>query len=148
MRFTIRRADATDIDEILAFLDEGLRRDYFLRRGILRCWITGDNGDGTWRRPGCVLLAEAEGETVGIAIMSERSSRLFNLFVHPEWRGKGVGRKLLEACSPRTVRVKRDMSSGDPAGFYRRMGYIPEPYAEGYIQVWTREPMLPIGRGK
>jgi hypothetical protein len=43
--------------------------------------------------------------------------------VHPYARGLGIGRLLVDAVDVDRIRVKTDMSSGDPAGFYTRLGY-------------------------
>ena len=89
------------------------------------------------RRFAEVVLAKAAGESVGFALFFHNYSTflgrpgiyLEDLFVVPEWRGKGVGRELLVTLA--RVAVERGcgrlewsvLDWNEPAiGFYRRMG--------------------------
>ncbi len=57
----------------------------------------------------------------------EEESSLFNIFVLPQYQGKGVGRKIIEALEqdPYFFRAKRIEipASVTACGFYRKMGY-------------------------
>jgi GNAT superfamily N-acetyltransferase len=114
-RLTVRTALEGDLTPLSFFFDAILRRDYFLRRGQLREILSG--------RRHKAFVAEIEGVLVGVAILTA-GARLINVLVHPAYRGLGIGRALL-ACSGATeVRAKRDMSTGDPRGFYRALGFV------------------------
>ncbi len=126
---TIRRGEPDDLSPLSFFCDTALRRDYFLRRGQLAEMLRGDRHE--------VYIAEIDGVLVGLAVLT-RPGRLVNVLVHPAYRGLGIGRCLVVTAGPREVRVKTDMSSGDPRPFYRRLGFRPsgERNARGNIEVF------------
>lgn len=126
---TIRPALPGDLVPLRFFCDTALRKDYFVRRGHLAEMI-----GGTRHR---VFIAEIDGVLVGLAVVT-RPGRLVNALVHPAYRGLGLGRALVEAAGPREVRVKTDMSSGDPRPFYRRLGFrfSGQTNARGNIEVF------------
>ena len=50
---------------------------------------------------------------------------LYGLFVEPAARGRGVGRKLVEAAEALAAgAVFMSLDAGEAAGFYRRLGYV------------------------
>jgi len=57
----------------------------------------------------------------------EDESSLFNIFVHPDWQGKGVGRRIVETLEQDDyfLRAKRIEIPASVTGceFYRKMGY-------------------------
>lgn len=53
----------------------------------------------------------------------EPSRTLIHLLVHGDYRGMGIGRDVVKVLSPKYVRSKSDQSSGNPIGFYKRLGY-------------------------
>lgn len=112
--FEIRRAGPGDFDALRFFCDCILRRDYFIRAGQLEEILSGDRHEAWLVGEGIALVA--------FAILS-RGSRLVNVLVHPSWRGMGLGEALVNASGATSVRVKLDMRSGDPEGFYRRIGF-------------------------
>ncbi len=119
---TVRAAVAGDLEPLLFFFDTALRRDYFLRRGQLADMLRGPNHQ--------VYVAEIDMVLVGVAVTT-RGARLVNALVHPAYRGLGIGRRLVEASAAREVRAKLDMSSGDPRGFYRSLGFAETGEATG-----------------
>jgi len=113
-RLHVRPAGKTDFTPLIFFFDTVLRRDYFMKRGQLEDILTSD-------RHG-VFVAELDDVLVGVAILT-RGARLVNVLVHPSYRALGIGRALIEQSAAREVRVKLDMSTGDPRGFYDRLGF-------------------------
>jgi len=113
-RLTVRRAQPGDRVPLSFFFDAILRRDYFLRRGQLEDILNGPHHE--------VYVAEIDAVLVGVAITT-RGSRLINAIVHPAYRGLGIGRALLRKSKVTEVRAKLDMSTGDPRGFYRALGF-------------------------
>lgn len=111
---TLRRATQCDLAPLEFFFDTALRRDYFVRRGQLAEILRGARHE--------VFVAEIDAVLVGVAITT-RGARLVNALVHPAYRGLGIGRELVAASGAREVRAKIDMSSGDPRGFYRSLGF-------------------------
>ncbi len=112
----MRKAGIVDREPIRFFFDTALRRDYFVRRGQLDDLLLGRYHD--------VFLAELGGVLVGIAIKTQ-GTRLVNVLIHPAYRGLRIGQALIEATGATEVRAKADMSSGDPRGFYEKMGFRP-----------------------
>ncbi len=112
---TVRPASRGDLVPLNFFFDAVLRRDYFLRRGQLEELVGG--------RYHQVYVAEIDAVLVGVAVTT-RGSRLVNALVHPAYRGLGIGRELVNCTGATEVRAKLDMSSGDPRGFYRSLGFV------------------------
>ncbi len=113
---TVRPAGQGDLVPLNFFFDTVLRRDYFIRRGQLEDLVGGQYHQ--------VYVAEIDAVLVGVAITT-RGSRLVNTLVHPAYRGLGIGKELVGRCGATEVRAKLDMSTGDPRGFYRRLGFVP-----------------------
>jgi GNAT superfamily N-acetyltransferase len=114
-RLAVRPACQTDLVPLNFFFDTALRRDYFVRRGQLEDFVNGHHHE--------VYVAEIDAVLVGVAITT-RGSRLVNALVHPAYRGLGIGKALLERSGATEVRAKLDMSTGDPRGFYRALGFV------------------------
>ena len=111
----VRLARQSDLVPLNFFFDAVLRRDYFLRRGQLEQIVRGPHHQ--------LYVAEIHSVLVGVAITT-RGSRLVNAVVHPAYRGLGIGRELLKCSGVTEVRAKLDMSTGDPRGFYRSLGFV------------------------
>jgi GNAT superfamily N-acetyltransferase len=114
VNLTVRPAVRSDLRPLGFFFDTVLRRDYFLRRGQLTEMLHGPHHQ--------LYVAEIDTILVGVAITT-RHTRLVNVLVHPGYRGLGIGPALLGHANVREVRVKTNMSTGDPRAFYRRLGY-------------------------
>jgi GNAT superfamily N-acetyltransferase len=88
----------------------------------------------------CVhVKAVAGGEIVGMVLVREFWN-LCNLFVHPQWQRKGIGRALLEAgCAPCKGRSPKGAillnAAPNAVGFYARLGFV------------EREPTRPLPPG-
>ena len=136
---TISVATERDVPQVLAFIkalaeyerladsvvatEEGLRMTLFGARPYAEC-----------------VIARWNGEPAGFALFFHNYSTflarpgvyLEDLFVNPEFRGKGIGRSLLQYLAK--VAVERDcgrlewsvLDWNAPAiGFYRRLGAVP-----------------------
>ncbi len=68
------------------------------------------------------VLCIDELKILGWAVV-EPSSTIIHLLVAGNHRGHGIGKKLVECCAAKYVRSKSDQSSGNPIGFYERLGY-------------------------
>ena len=108
---------------VQAFLDEHLRRDYFIPARQLREILV-----GRYHR---TLLAIARDELLGLAIMTRRLRTLVNLLVSPCERKRGIGDALLSRLRVERIRVKTNVSDGDPTGYYLNRGYRMSPERTG-----------------
>lgn len=61
-------------------------------------------------------------QVVGWAVV-EPAGTMIHLLVAGNYRGKGIGSRLLKILSPRCIRSKLDQSTGNPEKFYKRFGY-------------------------
>jgi putative acetyltransferase len=68
-------------------------------------------------------MRDADGQVVGF--IGVENGEIQSLFIHPDWRGKGIGRKLLtwavETRGATTLDVNEQNEQA--IGFYRRMGF-------------------------
>jgi GNAT superfamily N-acetyltransferase len=75
-----------------------------------------------------VIVAEDEGQMLGLAELSPDGGELEKLFVAPEAMGRGLGRQLLDWCAREAAGrgVASLVIESDPgaADFYRRMGAV------------------------
>lgn len=134
--FRIEPATVEDVPLILRFITglaeyEKLAHEMRATEDQLRATLFGD------RRDAEVVIARAGGEPVGFALffhtystfLGQRGLYLEDLFVVPEWRGRGAGRALLAhlAC----VAIERDcgrlewtvLDWNEPAiRFYKSLG--------------------------
>ena len=79
---------------------------------------------------GAVWIAIDKNEIIGVRVGKKR---VYNLCVHPEYRGQGVGRELINCFPPDTIRVKAYPSDKlskkqktefkSPEEFYKALGY-------------------------
>ena len=115
MSYAIRDAVADDFAGITTFLDEFLRRDYFIPYRQLRDILGG--------RHHRAIIAIDEERIVGLAIMTRALRTLVNLLVDPCERKRGIGDALLSRLRVERIRVKMNVSEGDPTSYYLRRGY-------------------------
>jgi len=109
---TYRQATKADFARILAFVDIFLRRDYLVRRAELERKL----------EVGTMLIVMDAEKLVSWAVMGKNES-LWNLLVHPKYRGRHIGQTIVERFRPLIIRSKSDQSTGDPTPFYRKLGY-------------------------
>jgi len=69
------------------------------------------------------FLATSDCSLLGWAVIQKDGS-LIHLLVAGNFRGLGIGRKIIETLRPKLVRSKSNQSSGDPAKFYEKLGYV------------------------
>ncbi len=48
---------------------------------------------------------------------------LIHLLISGPYRGKGIGKAMISILLPRVIRSKKDQSTGNPIGFYEKLGY-------------------------
>lgn len=115
MGFSIRDAGLDDLAIVATFLDQFLAGDYFMPYAQVRHVL-----GGRYHR---TLLAVESGLIVGIAIMSRAQRTLVNLLVRPCERKRGIADALLFRLRVERIRVKMNVTDGDPTGYYLKRGY-------------------------
>jgi len=125
MEVVYRRANDSDFERVVNFVDfwltgggladgvPGSGHDFFVPRGLHEKYFA----------KYVVLLALYESEIVGWAVKTNKGV-LIHLLVAGTFRGSGIGSEMLRRMSPDVVRSKFDQSSGDPAAFYAKHGYV------------------------
>jgi len=69
-----------------------------------------------------VVIAVYDGEVFGWAVKQHQQT-LIHLLIDGNFRGKGLGQKLLKELDPRLIRCKTDQSTGNPTSFFEKHGY-------------------------
>jgi predicted GNAT family N-acyltransferase len=99
--------------------------------------------------PGClhVLACDGADNPIGTARLT-KSGKIGRMAVLPEYRGRGVGRKMLEAITehgrsngPANFHLSAQISA---VGFYEKMGF--EPYGEKFQEAGIRHINMRPGR--
>jgi DNA-binding MarR family transcriptional regulator/ribosomal protein S18 acetylase RimI-like enzyme len=107
---------------------------------------------------GCFVLASSDGEPVacgGVQTIGDRIGEVKRMWVHDEWRGAGLGSRLLRrledearALGHRTVRLDTNGTLTEAIAMYGRAGYRPiERYNDNpYAQAWFEKRLTPRAR--
>ena len=162
----IRKAELHDVLAICRFGEAHVRAHYAPLLGkdaadeqVRDWWSPG--GLRTAVGAGVVLIAETEGEVIGVGQRGRRGSDhvIYKLYVHPEHRGTGLGRRLLgELIRDLPVGADRlyieHFVSNQRAGeFYEREGFAVqriEPSPTGNLSlgiVWRVRELSESGPG-
>ena len=153
MTLSVRPGEKTDV-HLIAELIRGLARFEMLEDQVTMTEEKLDRHMFGERAYAETLIAEDDGEQVGFALFFHSFSTflgqpglyLEDLFVLPEGRGKGVGRKLLERLAQ--IAVERECGrvewavldwNQDAIRFYERLGATPN--ADWTIYRLTGEPL-------
>ncbi|WP_136067562.1 GNAT family N-acetyltransferase [Modicisalibacter radicis] len=131
----LRPARGDDLDALCQLESISFEGDRFTRRQLAhllkrahaRTWVAVTD-EGALQGYGTLLFRR-----------NSRSARLYSFCVHPEARGSGLGRRLLEALEGEalergmqrlTLEVRADNRVA--MGLYRRMGFLPRRWLEDY----------------
>jgi GNAT superfamily N-acetyltransferase len=110
---------------------------------------------------GLVILAESGGEVVGVAQRGRAGAAhvVYKLYVHPEHRGQGLGRQLLDAVIARLppdvdrLWIEHVAANTRAGAFYEREGYAVDrvdahPSGDpGLATVWRSRALSVVGAG-
>jgi GNAT superfamily N-acetyltransferase len=132
----LRAVTRTDLPELLGmvrayYAEEGHPFDETLQPGAVQVLVEGDPLARGW-------LIEQDGEAIGYVVVTAsfslesggRDGFIDELYVRPDWRGRGVGGQILamlddEARRLRFRRLYLEVTSGNPANrLYRRAGFV------------------------
>ncbi|MEZ5551264.1 MAG: N-acetyltransferase [Pseudomonadales bacterium] len=133
---TIRDAQTADVEDLLRIEQRAFSGDLLTRRA-LRYLISRAHGIG--------LVCTVGDQPVGYAIVllrrGSRSGRIYSLAVDPDWRGRQIGRLLLEAIETRLAakgisRVQLEVRADNEPALRRYHGLGYEVYASepGYYE--------------
>lgn len=124
--YCVKKACEEDVRRIVRFIDSTFTKEGY-------GFVTSSQINTETKR-GAVWIAtlpSANDRLIGVRV---GKNRVYNLAVDPAWRGKGVGRSLIEANPPDIIRVKaqpvghlsKKQLDGftTPVGFYHKIGYI------------------------
>lgn len=128
-----------DVLALEHFADAVLRDDFFFRKGHWLSLVADSRVQLMVVR--VQEVGQLEWSEICGVIVLYADSVLHNLFLSRTWRGMGLGSAIIEAVSPSVIRAKTDMVSGDPSGFYARLGFTHEEARKGkrgQIRVLTK----------
>lgn len=112
--------------------------------------------DGLPEVPQLLCVRERAGQVAGF--IGVQDGKVEMLFVHPAWRGQGIGRRLLSYAVTTLGASELDVNEQNPQalGFYLRMGFevvgrsavdsMGKPYP--LLHMWTRRPKLSRSDGR
>ncbi|GAB2784718.1 hypothetical protein GCM10027040_08540 [Halomonas shantousis] len=149
MSRTLRPANAADLDALCRLEDESFDGDRFSRRQLAHLL--------TRAKAFNLLAVDESGHLLGYGTLlfrrNSHMARLYSFCVHPEARGGGLGRALLESLESEALargaqRIQLEVRADNRVamGLYRRMGYLPlrwldDYYADG-CAAWQMEKRL------
>ncbi len=121
-KYQIIYADPPMVKDIVKFIDSTFTKEGY---GFV---TSAQINTETKRR--AVWIALDGDKIIGVRV---GINRVYNLAVHPDYRGKGIGRQLIEVHPPDTIRVKaipvghlskeQQDNFVTPVGFYDAIGY-------------------------
>lgn len=125
MDLIYRKAKLYDLPNIVTFVD------YWATGGAIKAGMSGGVHDffvpparhKKYIEEYTTLLAFYETYLIGWAVKTHLNV-LIHLLIDARFRGKGIGSQMLQKLNPETVRSKFDQSTGNPAPFYEKHGYL------------------------
>ncbi|WP_228386793.1 GNAT family N-acetyltransferase [Ornithinicoccus halotolerans] len=159
----VREAAAADIAAICQFGEDHVRRHYEpligaeAAEGQVRSWWN-ESHVGTAVAQGLVVVAEADGELVGVAQRGRSGAEhvVYKLYVHPQHRGRGLGPQLLDALTRQLpadtdrLYIEHFVANARAGSFYEREGFAvervePSPTGDpGLGVVWRVRQLRPV----
>jgi GNAT superfamily N-acetyltransferase len=135
----LRDADRDDVMAICRFGEEHVRAHYTPLIGAeaadkqVRMWWNVTNIGGAVAR-GSVIVAEEDGELAGVGQrgLNGTDHVIYKLYVHPRFRGDGLGPRLLEALIERLpadadrLYIEHFVANERAGAFYEREGFAVE----------------------
>lgn len=142
MTVTLRQATGHDLDALYRLEQVAFTGDRFSRRQL---WHLLN------RAHAFTLVAESVDSDAGPSYLlgygtllfrrGSRRARLYSFCVHPEARGSGLGRRLMEALEAEALLREAEMLGLEvrvdnrvALGLYRRMGFFPERWLSDYYE--------------
>lgn len=119
----IKTRDENLVASLLSVWEESVRATHLFLTEDDICRIREQVPDGL-KQIETLIVAEDDGKTLGFMGIAEGCLEM--LFLHPEARGKGLGRQLLELSVSKYGVAKLCVNEQNPdaLGFYEHMGFI------------------------
>lgn len=108
-----RAARLRDLVKIARFIEEHVRDDVFDSRKRLKSFILREK----------TMLCFDDNKLIALAVVQRGNDAMIRLLVHPNYRGKGIGKQMIAQLNPQIIRSKTDQSTGDPTDYYTSIGY-------------------------
>ncbi|HDI31833.1 MAG TPA: ribosomal-protein-alanine N-acetyltransferase [Thermofilum sp.] len=131
---TIRRAKREELERLLIIENLSFKDPYPLF--ILDFYLK--------LTPDTFLVAEVKGKIVGFIIGLREGwgwGHIISIAVHPEFRGKGIGKRLMEECIARLrnkgvkkIRLEVRVSNERAIGLYKKLGFRVENLLPNYYR--------------
>lgn len=124
-KITYRRGCRKDLETIRQFVDfwlsgrakaKGIKNagnDYFVTYNQHQAYLKN-----------CIVWLACDGDKLVGWGVNQRTNVMIHLLVAADYRGHGIGAKLLKLMNPDIIRSKSDQITGNPAGFYEKYGYM------------------------
>lgn len=118
----IKTRDENLVTSLLSVWEESVRATHLFLTEDDICRIRKQVPDGL-KQIEILIVAEDDGKTLGFMGIAEGCLEM--LFLHPEARGKGLGRQLLELAVSKYGVAKLCVNEQNPnaLGFYEHMGF-------------------------
>jgi ribosomal protein S18 acetylase RimI-like enzyme len=111
---------------------------------------------------GLVIVAEADGQLVGVGQRGRRGTDhvIYKLYVHPQYRGHGLGHQLLAALTGQLpsgadrLYIEHFVANERAGAFYEREGFTVERIESSPTEdpalgvVWRARELAPANRGR
>lgn len=147
MTVTLRQATGHDLDALYRLEQVAFTGDRFSRRQLWHLLnrahaltLVAQSGDPD-ERPSRQRPSRLLGYGTLLFRRGSRRARLYSFCVHPEARGSGLGRRLMEALEAEALAREAEVLGlevrvDNPValGLYRRMGFFPERWLGDYYE--------------
>lgn len=119
-----RRATRNDLVPVRSFVDfwlSGRAKGQGIKNAGNDYFVTTNQHKAYFRS--CIVYVALDGEKIVGWAVKQRSNVLIHLLVAGDYRGKKIGRELMDRIKPDIIRSKTDQQTGDPFSFYEKLGY-------------------------
>ena len=126
MDIEYRKAEMMDLAGVIEFVDYWLAGRGFAdhAKGVVNDYFISHKQHFDYIQRYFVLLGLDADKIVGWGVRNNHNV-LIGLLVAGDHRGCGIGGEILRLLHPDMIRSKMDQSTGDPAGFYEKHGFVP-----------------------
>ena len=123
-KIIIRRVVKSDFENVRKFVDKWLsgHGPAELRKGGGNDYFVSKQQHRDYFKNCSVYIALDNDNVIGRGV-KEKTNILIHLLIDANYRGRGIGQKMMKIINPDIIRSKSDQSTGDPKKFYEKLGY-------------------------